>query len=97
MMGHLPMLRYCIEREGADPTFKNAFGLSDELWGVTEHANIMKALKKLGEFDGVDPFNSAGIEVLLRRAQLIEYTYSERGPAAAARVNRSLMSKYGAL
>ena len=45
MMGHLPMLRYCIEREGADPTFKNAFGMSQLMMsGRFGHASCLRYL-----------------------------------------------------
>lgn len=28
MMGHLPMLRYCVEKRGANPAFQNKFGMT---------------------------------------------------------------------
>ena len=40
----------------------------------------MKILDKLGRYDGLDLSNLAGVEMAFRRAQLIEYFYSERGP-----------------
>lgn len=40
----------------------------------------MKILDRLGCYDGLDLTNLAGVELLCRRLQLIEYIYSERGP-----------------
>ncbi|CAE8636823.1 unnamed protein product [Polarella glacialis] len=56
--------------------------LSSDSWGVAEHETYMKTVARLGEFDGVDIMNLVGVEVLLRKAQLIEYVYSDKGPAA---------------
>ncbi|CAE8601066.1 unnamed protein product, partial [Polarella glacialis] len=56
--------------------------LSSDSWGVAEHETYMKTVARLGEFDGVDIMNLVGVEVLLRQAQLIEYVYSDKGPAA---------------
>ena len=53
-------------------------------WGVQEHETVCKVVAKFGEWDGIDPSNSAGIEILLRKAQLIEYVYSDKGPAGAS-------------
>ena len=55
-------------------------GLKSHDWGVAEHEHLMKILDKLGRYDGLDLSNLAGVEMAFRRAQLIEYFYSERGP-----------------
>ena len=54
--------------------------LKPDSWGVAEHDNLSKALDKLGRFDGLDLANLAGVELMFRRLQLIEYVYSEKGP-----------------
>eukprot|EP00929_Paragymnodinium_shiwhaense_P120149 TRINITY_DN92043_c0_g1_i1.p1 TRINITY_DN92043_c0_g1~~TRINITY_DN92043_c0_g1_i1.p1 ORF type:complete len:385 (-),score=64.26 TRINITY_DN92043_c0_g1_i1:316-1470(-) len=46
-------------------------------WGVQEHQMIMAALTHGGTYDQYDLTNSALVELLLRRAQTIEYSYSE--------------------
>lgn len=58
----------------------NAHGLSADAWGVAEHENLCKILDKLGRYDGLDLSNLAGVELLYRRCQLIEYFHSEKGP-----------------
>ena len=54
--------------------------LKPDSWGVAEHDNLSKALDKLGRFDGLDLANLAGVELMFRRLQLIEYVCSEKGP-----------------
>ena len=45
MMGHLPMLKYCVENLGVSPTFKNAFGMSMLMMcGRFGHARCMRYL-----------------------------------------------------
>ena len=57
--------------------------LYPDMWGVQEHETIMQALELMVGYDGLDVTNVAGAELLLRKAQLIEYSYSDAGPAAA--------------
>lgn len=59
--------------------------LKSDSWGVAEHEHLMKVLDKLGRFDGLDLANLAGAELAFRRLQLIEYFYSDRGPAGGAK------------
>ena len=59
----------------------NSNGLYPDMWGVQEHEAALKILDLAGTYDGLDIPNSAGLEHLMRRAQLIEFTYSDRGPA----------------
>ena len=42
--------------------------------------NLCKILDKLGRHDGLDLSNLAGVELLYRRCQLIEYFHNEKGP-----------------
>ena len=58
----------------------------------------MKILDKLGRYDGLDLSNLAGVEMAFRRAQLIEYFYSERGPGegkAVAKARRRTRRRRG--
>jgi hypothetical protein len=83
-------VRWCIDfinRRGGGPEdhhkwWKTSNRLFDDQWGVAEHGAVMKSLRHAGCLDQLDLTNLASIEVLMRRAQLIEYTYSDRGPAA---------------
>ena len=63
--------------------------LKPDNWGVAEHDNLSKALDKLGRFDGLDLSNLAGVEVMFRRLQLIEYVYSDRGPGGGKGSSKS--------
>eukprot|EP00972_Heterocapsa_arctica_P099083 14622066-Heterocapsa_arctica.AAC.1 len=53
------------------------------MWGVSEHESILEFLENAACYDYLDVLNLAGFEHACRRAQLIEYTYSERGPASS--------------
>eukprot|EP00972_Heterocapsa_arctica_P090178 13304300-Heterocapsa_arctica.AAC.1 len=55
-------------------------GLYGDMWGVSEHESILKFLENAACYDYLDVLNLAGFEHACRRAQLIEYTYSECGP-----------------
>ena len=41
----------------------------------------MHALELAGCYDGLDVVNLAVMELILRQAQLVEFTYSDKGPA----------------
>eukprot|EP00959_Pyramimonas_sp_CCMP1952_P084113 1759041-Pyramimonas_sp.AAC.1 len=61
------------------------FGLRSEDWGVEVHRAATRCLDKGFCYDVVDVSNSATIELLLRKAQLVEYVYhmdflATRGP-----------------
>ena len=55
-------------------------GLQTDSWGVQEHEGLMKALDKLARFDGLDLSDLAGVELIFRRLQMIEYFHSEKAP-----------------
>ena len=79
-----------LNRRGGGPTdhhkwWKSTNKLFADMWGVSEHECILKAVEHAACYDYVDILNMAGFEHALRRAQLIEYTYSERGPAGGGR------------
>ena len=51
------------------------------MWGMREQDAAFKNLDLAGSYDGLDIPISAGLGHLMRRARLIEFTYSDRGPA----------------
>ena len=53
-------------------------------FGVQEHEHGMRAFQYFGETDQLDLPNLAGLEVLMRRAQMIEYHHEKRTKAANA-------------
>lgn len=61
--------------------WKSTNRLSDDMWGVAEHSLIMQALDLGACFDALDIANLACFELLARKAQMVEYSYSERGVA----------------
>ena len=75
-----------LDRRGGGPRdhhkwWKTVNKLYDDMWGVVEHSLAMQALEIAGCYDGLDVTNIAAVELLLRKAQLVEFSYSERGPA----------------
>ena len=74
-----------INRRNGGPNDHHRFwmqthGLDASGWGVQEHEHLSKIVDRLGRFDGLDLANLAGVELIFRRLQLIEYFYSEKGP-----------------
>lgn len=51
--------------------------LGPEDWGVQLHETVLKQLETLGTYDGLDLVNLAGVEMMLRQAQLVEYAYAQ--------------------
>jgi hypothetical protein len=51
------------------------------MWGVSTHSLVLSAVELARTYDGIDIVNCASFELLLRQAQLLEFSYSERGPA----------------
>jgi len=73
-----------INKRGGGPVDWDRFWrtvnrLSFESWGVAEHEALLKSIENMGCFDQLELCNLAGVEVLFRRAQLIEYFYFEAG------------------
>jgi len=58
--------------------FRTVTRLGADAWGIQEHESIMKALEAGGQYDQMDLANLAMVEVMLRRAQLIEWVHHER-------------------
>ena len=77
-------VKYLNRKSGGPPDhhkwWVSTNGLQADSWGVAEHENLMKIVDRLGRFDGLDLANLAGVELLFRRLQLIEYFWSEKGP-----------------
>ena len=48
----------------------------------------MRLLEQAGCYDVMDVTNLASFEILMRRLQLIEYTYSEKGPAPPSKEDK---------
>ena len=58
--------------------FKRLVDVKDNQWAMEEYASIIGALKSFLFVDQYDPSNSVGLEILFRRLQTIEYSYSDR-------------------
>ena len=63
--------------------WRRSANLSSNEWAVSEHELIMQVLKYAGEYDQLNLPNLASIEVLARRAQVIEYIYQDKTREAA--------------
>lgn len=77
-------VQYLNRKSGGPPDhhkwWVSTNGLQADSWGVAEHENLMKVVDRLGRYDGLDLANLAGVELLFRRLQLIEYFWPEKGP-----------------
>ncbi|CAK0809251.1 unnamed protein product, partial [Prorocentrum cordatum] len=62
-------------------------------FGVQEHEHGMRAFQFIGEYDQVDLPNLVGLEVTLRRCQLIEYHYEKKGKAATGKEQGAGLSR----
>lgn len=47
--------------------------------GVAEHEHALRSLDHQGAYDGLDLTNIAGVELIFRRVQMIEYAYMRDG------------------
>ena len=73
----------------------NSNGLYPAMWGVQEHEAALEILDLAGTYDGLDIPNSAGLEHLVRRAQMIEFSYSDHGPAPSTGTKSGKGGKQG--
>ena len=75
-------LRFLNQQQGGPVEhhrlWRRTGGLTPSDFGVTEHENIMEALKLACTYDQLNTANSAAFELLLRRAQTIEYAHQEK-------------------
>ncbi len=58
--------------------WRRAANLGVNDFGVQEHEALMEAMKQAVNYDQLNITNSAAMEVLMRRAQTIEYSHAER-------------------
>ena len=75
-----------VNRRGGGPRdhhkwWKATNRLFDDMWGVAEHSLAMLVLRLAGCYDALDVVNVSAVELLMRKAQLIESSYSSQGPA----------------
>jgi hypothetical protein len=75
-----------LNRRGGGPRdllrrWKQVSRMQDNLWGVAEHSLTMQVMEIAGCYDGLDVVNIACLELMIRKAQLGEFSYSEQGPA----------------
>jgi hypothetical protein len=97
-------VQWCIEwleRRNTTPLahhrwFVNSFGVKNDHFGIDAHSTAMRVLEELIVYDGVNVANLAGVEILMRKAQLTEYVYhmdslglSEKAGKGAAKGNPS--------
>eukprot|EP00929_Paragymnodinium_shiwhaense_P003877 TRINITY_DN104589_c0_g1_i1.p1 TRINITY_DN104589_c0_g1~~TRINITY_DN104589_c0_g1_i1.p1 ORF type:complete len:372 (-),score=46.58 TRINITY_DN104589_c0_g1_i1:20-1135(-) len=59
--------------------WKSVCRLSDNDYGVLKHDTIMRAVEYWVQYDQLDLVNIAGVEQVLRRAQLVEHYHRSRG------------------
>ena len=58
--------------------FKALCNLTGEMWGMEEYAQLLQIARGVLQGDALDITNSMGAELLFRRLQTIEYSYSDR-------------------
>ena len=58
--------------------FKSLCGVQANQWGMEEYMSIISFLKAFLFRDQLDPANLLGIELMFRRLQTIEYSYSDK-------------------
>ena len=64
--------------EGHHERVKQLAGVDTAAWGMAEHLQVMTQLKKRLQVDQLDGSNLFLIETLFKRAQTIEFAWSER-------------------
>ena len=89
-----------INRRGGGPRDHHRWWLSvtnlnKDSWGVAEHESAMKALDEAGSYDGLEITNLASLEVLLRRAQLVEYVYQLEGKEPKGKGGGKANNRFG--
>lgn len=58
--------------------FKSLCNLQQSQWGMEEYSNLISVAKALIQQDQLDIVNIAGAELIFRRLQAIEYSYSDK-------------------
>ena len=64
--------------EGHHERLRQVAGVGGDAWGISEHFQIMTVAKLAFQIDQIDGVTCAFMESLLRRAQTIEFGWSER-------------------
>ena len=70
---------------GAPPVELSNARLSATDFGVQEHEHGTRSFQFFGEYDQCDLPNLMGLEVIIRRCQVIEYHYEKKRAASAAK------------
>ena len=73
-----------VDRRGGGPMDHHRWWISNLKlnvtdFGVQEHEHGMRAFQFFGEYDQVDLPNLVGLEVIIRRCQVIEFHYEKKG------------------
>lgn len=81
-----------LDRRGGGPLEHHrwwvaSLKLSQGDFGVQEHEHGMRAFPFFGEYDQIDAPNLVGLEVILRRCQLIEFHYEKRQRSQSGKDN----------
>ena len=71
--------------EGHHERFRQVCRLDASNWGVSEHFNLSMVIKTAVLNDQLNPFNLLSLEILFRRLQTIEYSYSEKAREAESK------------
>jgi hypothetical protein len=58
--------------------FRSLCNLQVNQWGMEEYGNLLMILRSLMFVDQLDPANLVGVELIFRRLQTIEYSYSDK-------------------
>ena len=88
--------------EGHHERFRQLVKADSSSWGVAEHFQLSMILKAALQQDQVDGYNNLFIEILFRRLQTIEYSYSEKAKeieakAAGGRLSLEEQQTFGGL
>ena len=89
-------VKWCAEwldRRSATPVahhrqFVSVFGLKPDSWGVEIHGTALRVLEETAVYDGANICDMAGIESLMRKAQLSEYVYWMDSMGAAEKAGK---------
>ena len=72
--------------------FKTLCNVKHDQWGMEEYEQLVMIVRALMFTDQLDPTNSTGIELLFRRLQIIEYSYSDRLKSRATQSQGGLLT-----
>ena len=72
--------------------FKTLCNLKHDQWGMEEYDQLVVLARAFLFTDQYDPTNSTGMELLFRRLQIIEYSYSDRLKTRVAQAQGGLLT-----